>query len=323
MPDLPVRTPSQILSDLFSRCPDAVSLLAEADHRRLLAYLSAAAARHSSLTLRVARRRLDDLERRLDPRHRRQVKARAGLATLAVIAACLLLLDAIELSGVMNAATLPLAVCATTTWLMAAWNGALADREARHALWTLIASGTVGLTLLIGTAHTMAVSSARAQLWDHVADSAIACALIDALTAGACALISRIEPMTVAAARASWRRARRRHRRAVRQKRLDAEAASIATETWLNLVRQHAIAAQSDFQADVRKTVQAALALATALVSLGRPAESERALPCSRDRGPLCRPERRRHLAYWFSRLGPGLAITAGDTICANPTMWA
>lgn len=274
MPNLPAQTPSQILSDLLLRHPEAASMLSEADHRRELAYLSATAERRSSGALAASRRRLEILRRRLDPRNRRRVKAGAGLAALAIITGCLVALDTVELNWVNASDTLPLAMCATTTWLMAAWNGALADRGARQTLWTLIATGTAWLALLIGIVHALAVPSVSAHPSDRVAESAIACPLIAALTASASALISRIEPLAVATARASLRHSHRRHRRAARQERHDAEAATIATQAWLNLVRRHAIAVQPDFHDDAKKSVQAALALATALISLGRPTDA-------------------------------------------------
>lgn len=261
------------MGDLLASHPDAASLLSEASHRQALADESAKAARESARAMLMARRRWDDLRHRLDPRGRRLVNVRTGLAALVVIGACLFMLDLLVLGDVRGTATaLPLAMCATTTWLMAAWRGALAGREGQRRLRVLITAGTAALILLYVLVHMLASVPRHAIRWHHVAAGAVAMVLIGALTAGVSALIFRIEPADVAAARASWRRAKKRHRTALRQERQDAEAASVAKVAWLDLVRAQTTSVQARASSGQAGT-SAEETLAEALQALGRPAE--------------------------------------------------
>jgi hypothetical protein len=280
VPGLPVQTPSQLVGDLLTRDPDAASILSEADHRRELADLSASEADQSSSAMQAARQRFDDLRHKLDPRGRRHVRVRAGFAALTLITVCLLILDVLEFRGTIGAsATWPLALCATTIWLIAAWSGALAAREEHPALRNLIAVGAIVLGWLIAVMHALIPSHTIAARWHHIEVSVITIVLINALTIGASALIWRIEPSRVAEARAAWRQAQRGHRKAARQARRDTEAATVAAQAWFSLVRRHAIAAYADTDLDASQTVQAALAVAAALHQLGRLARSEHATP--------------------------------------------
>jgi hypothetical protein len=219
------------------RDQEAASLLSEAWHRDALAEESANACAEAANTMLDARRRWDDLRHRLDPRDRRLVKIRTGLAVLVLITACLLMLDVPIMRGVTaQHAIFPLAICATATWLMAAWRSVLADRENQRRLRVLIAAGTAVLILLLAVVHVLASANWQPLRWQHVATTAAIMILIGALTAAATALISRIEPPDVAAARASWRHARKRHLKAQRRQHEDTEAASAARRAWLEFV---------------------------------------------------------------------------------------
>jgi hypothetical protein len=240
-------------------------MLSEAGHRQALAREAADATREAERAMLAARRRWDDLRHRLDPHDRRPVNIRVGLAALALVATCLFMLDLQVLSGVMGpAARLPLAMCVTTTWLVAAWCGALAYREGQRRLHSLIAVGTAALSLLLVLVHVFSAAPRQPSRWHHLAAGAIALLLIDSLTAGASALITRIEPSEVAAARASWLRACKSHTIAVRQERQAASAACATTSAWLGLVRtrtapDEAGAGDDDAEALAQEMLTAAL----------------------------------------------------------------
>ena len=245
LPQCSTPVPSRTLSGLLC-AEDAASMLSEACHRAALADESAEACAHAASAVRDARRRWDDLRHRHDPRHRRHVNVRAGLSAVALLASCLLILDTLLLRGVTGRqASFPLATCATTTWLMAAWRGALANQEDQRRLRVLVAAGTAALSLLLAVVYVLAPAPRPVGRWHQVALAAVIMLLIDALTAGAAALISRIEPADVAAARTHWRRAHKQRLKAQRQEHEDTEAAAAARRAWLDFVRQKARALAS------------------------------------------------------------------------------
>lgn len=234
-------TAAGIVGDLLDGHPDAASLLSEASHRIALAGESARAALQSGHAMLAARRRWDDLRHRLDPRGRRTVSLRLGLAAVALIAACLAILDTLAVRGALGAAgTVPLALCATVTWMTAAWRAALASREQQRRLRVQIVAGTAALSGLLLSADLLSADDQRVARWHHFAAALIVVVFINVLTAGASAVIARIEPMAVAAARASWLRACKCHALATLREHRDAEAASAAECAWLDLVRHHA-----------------------------------------------------------------------------------
>ena len=92
-------------------------------------------------------------------------------------------------------------------------------------------------------------------------------AFILVLTAGAAALMAHMEPASLLVARRRWHRARAAYEEAVETEQADAEAAAVATEAWLGLVRARVTA----IAADDERLVQATVALAAVLVENGRP----------------------------------------------------
>jgi hypothetical protein len=92
--------------------------------------------------------------------------------------------------------------------------------------------------------------------------------LITVLTAGAAVLIARTEPASVFLARRHRHHAYSAYEAAARLQRTDAEAASVAEQSWLGLVRTHASAVASE---DGEQVVQDTLTLASALREVRRP----------------------------------------------------
>jgi hypothetical protein len=92
-------------------------------------------------------------------------------------------------------------------------------------------------------------------------------AFILVLAAGAAALMARLEPARLRAARRRWYRARAAYEAAAETEQADAQAAAVARESWLGLVRARvtAIAPDDDHLA------QATVARAAALVGHDRP----------------------------------------------------
>ena len=170
-----------------------------------------------------------------------------------MVSACLLALDVLMLRGVISRhSVFPIAICATTTWLMAAWRTSLADRERQRRPRVVVAAGVTAMSLLLVLAHALAstpvaAGSFKSQVrWHIIAADVVIGLLIGALTAGGSALMCRLEPTAVVAARARWRRSRKEHHRAQRQMREDVRAASAARKAWLDHVRRQADALATD-----------------------------------------------------------------------------
>lgn len=261
MPSSGVSAPSSVtVGDLLACHLDAASLLSEASHRDLLASQSEASARLATGSAREARLRFIELKHKLDPRDQRPLRGEVGLAVLVVVTAGLVELDAaLFADGPAIGMAASLAMCATTTWLIAAWRGALAGREGDR-LSASIATGAAALSVLFGLVHLFSPGALGSPGFDA---TGLVVLLVDALTFGAWAIIARMEPMSATAARRRWKRAERRARLAERQRDTDAQAAEQAVDRWLDLVRRHAVA-------DQQEPVAQALSIASTLLTLGR-----------------------------------------------------
>ena len=103
-------------------------------------------------------------------------------------------------------------------------------------------------------------------MWRAAGASVLGGVLIIALTAGAAVLMARIEPSAVFSRRRTWQRAQAEYHAAVRREQADTEAATLAGEAWLGLVRSQAaaVAGQEDVLRDV-------VTLALTLQEAGRP----------------------------------------------------
>jgi hypothetical protein len=243
------RTPSQIMDGLLTGHPEAASLQSEARHRQALAAGSAANVGRAFATAQAARLGYEELRHRLDPRLRCTVNFGAGLVVLALLGAGLALLNVIELGGMRSA--LP----ATAVWLTGAWLTALAARERRGRLVVAAIAGGVLLDLLLAALH------------DFGAGPIMFGTFLLILAGGAAVLVSRMESAALFMARWRWRRAQAAHQAAARLERQDVQAATVATEAWLGMVRVRASAVAGADAQLVHETV----ALAVAVLESGRP----------------------------------------------------
>ena len=262
-------TPTQIISDLLRNHPEAASLLARAAHWRSLAAWSAAAARRKLAAAKEARLAYEELGYLLEPRRRYPVNFVAGLLLLLVLSAGLVTLDLIELNGLRSVLA---ALAATAVWLTVAWLGAVAARQRR---WTLVAAIT-GAAFLLGLLLVALHSADSNAAWPAVSGRAVFGTLTGAfilvLTAGAAALMAHLEPASLLAARRRWYRAQAAHEEAAETEQADAQAAAIAREAWLGLVR----ARVTTIAPDDDHLIQVTVARAAALVGNDR---SQRLLP--------------------------------------------
>ena len=254
------RTPPQVIGELLTGHPEAASLQAEASHRRALARSSAAIVSQAFAVAQAARLGYEELRHRLDPRRLRTVDFGAGLLVLVSLGAGLTLLDAIELNGLLGRtrSILP-ALAAAVVWLIGAWLTALASRERR---WPLVLAATaaailIGLLLaaLYGFGH------------ESVVFGILVSVFILVLAAGAAVLMARMECASLFVARRRWHRARGAHEAAMQTEQNDIEAATVATEAWVGMVRTRASTVADDDEHLVHETV----ALAVALLESGRP----------------------------------------------------
>ena len=145
-----MRTPAQVIGELLTGHPEAVSLQAEASHCRALARSSAVCASQAFDAAQGARLGYEELRHRLDPRRVRTIGLAAGLLTLTLVGVGLTLLDAIELSVVLGpvGSVLP-ALAAAAVWLAGSWVAALATRERRRGVCLAAGIGGVLLGLLL------------------------------------------------------------------------------------------------------------------------------------------------------------------------------
>jgi hypothetical protein len=262
-------TPARILSELLASHPEAPSLLAEASHRQTLAAQSEAAAGRAFAAAQAARVCYEELRHRLDPRGHRSMHFGSGFALLAAMGAILAVLDGIELITVLPAKmAIPATIAAMAVWLTGAWLAALATREGNRTLVAAIIAGAITLSLLLAALHGLPTLSGWPAVWTGVAVGVLSAVLITALTAGAAVLIARMEPATVFLARRRWQHAHSAHEVAAKLQSADAEAASVAKQSWLGLVRTHAAVVAGDGSEQV---VQDTLTLASALQEVHRP----------------------------------------------------
>lgn len=266
------RTPAQILSDLLTGHPEAASLLAEACHRVALARTSAARAVQAFAAANAARLRYEELKHRLDPRRLRPVPFGVGLVLIVVLGAELTMLNAIELSGLLEGIrTVLSALAATAVWLTGAWLASLVNRDRRWPLMPAVIGGAavVGLllTILHGFGPIPGWPAIRGDTREDDVFGALAGLFILVLVVGTAVLMSHTEPVSLMVARRRWRRAQAAHEAAVRIAQEDAEAAAIATEAWLSLVRAYA----STVAGGDEDLVHATAVLGAALLESGRP----------------------------------------------------
>jgi hypothetical protein len=254
MPPDHARTPTQIIGDLLGGHPEAASLLSEACHYQALARESATFVRHAFTLNQAARLSYEQLWHRIDPRRLRTVDPRAGLLILLLLGAGLAFLDAVEIGGT----TFLLPVSATAVWLTGAWMAALASRNDRWPDVVVVAVTGVLFGALLATLHDLNRGSMLFGI--------LIGAFILMLAGGAAALISRMQSVALLAARRRWHRARRAYDAAVQTERDDREAAAVATEAWLVLVRSQASVVTDDGQ-----TVHDTVVMAAALLENGRP----------------------------------------------------
>jgi len=266
------RTPSQIIGELLAGHPEAASLQAEASHCQALAHSSAANVGQAFTAAQAARLSYEELRHRLDPRRRRTVHFGAGLILLVVLGAGLTMLNIIELSGLLGGirSVLP-ALAATAVWLTGAWLAALASRERR---WTLVLA-TIGAAIVLGLLLAALHGFESRPGWPAVSDHArgnwvfgvLVGVFILVLVIGAAALMAHLESASLFLARRRWHRARAVYEAAVQTEQADVEAASVAVEAWLGLVRIRASTVAGSEEHLVHETV----VLAASLLEGGRP----------------------------------------------------
>ena len=264
-------TSAKIIGELLNNHPEARSLLAEASHCRALAVCSAASTRLKFTAAQDARLAYEELRHRLEPRRRHPVDFGAGLLLLMVLGAGLAMLVLIELSTLLGGlrSVLP-ALAAAAVWLTAAWLAAVAARK-RHLV---LVGGIVAAAVLLDLLLVALNGSGPHPGWPAVSGHAHGSLVFGILTgvfilmlaAGAATLVAYMEPASLLMARRRWYRARTGHAVAVETELADDEAAAIATEAWLGLVRAWVTAAAAGDEHLVQDTV----ALAASLVGIGR-----------------------------------------------------
>jgi hypothetical protein len=270
MPDHP-RTPSQILRELLTSHPEAASLQGEASHRQALARESAAKVTRRFAAAQAARLYYEELRHRLDPRRRRTVHFGLGMLVLLVLGTELTMLEVIELSGLLGGlrALLP-ALAATAVWLTGGWLAALASRDRRDPLVLAAIGAAILLGLLLAALHGFQPQAGlpAARVWVLLSSlfGVLLGVFICVLAVGAAVLMAHMESASQFLARRRWHQACAAHEAAVQTGQDDAEAAAVATEAWLGLVRATAAAVAGDDERLVHGTV----ALAMALLASGR-----------------------------------------------------
>lgn len=269
-------TPAKIIGELLTNHPEAASLLAEASHCRALAVYSAATAKLKFDAAQAARLAYEELRHRLEPRRSHPIHFTVGLLLLLVLGAGLAMLNLIELSTLLGGlrSVLP-ALAATAVWLTVAWLAAAAVRHRRWSLVTAIVGAALMLGLLLVALHGFGPRSGWPAGSEHTHGSMVFGALTGAfilvLAVGAAALMAHMEPASLLLARQRWHRARAAHEKAVETERADAQAAAVATEAWLSLVRARVTAIATVEEHLVQDTVAlAVIILESARIQLPR-----------------------------------------------------
>jgi hypothetical protein len=251
-------TPTQIIGELLLNHPEAASLLARATHWRTLAVWSAATVRRKLAAALAARLAYEELGRLLEPRRRHPINLVVGLLLLLVLSAGLVMLNLIELDGLRSVSA---ALAATVVWLTGAWLGVVAASQLR---WTLVAAITGAaflLGLLLVALHSVDPHPAWPDAGRRAVFGALTGAFILVLTAGAAALMAHLEPARLLVARRRWYRARAVYEEATETEQADAQAAAVARESWLGLVRARVTTIAPDDDHLVQATVARAAAL--------------------------------------------------------------
>ena len=219
------------------------SLFGEAGHYRMLAEQSATAATQAFTSMQERRLSYEELRRRLDPRRTRTIHLGVGLTLLAAIFTVLVVLDAIELAGVLIGWMTAAAVAAAAAWIGCSWLAALAKRERQGGLLTAITVGAVAVGLLLAALHSEGTSTRRTDVWHRFGAGVLVVLLIFALVAVAATLIARMEQASLLFARRRWHRSRNEYVTAVHTHHCDAEAAVIAGQGWRSLIEAQTNAA--------------------------------------------------------------------------------
>jgi hypothetical protein len=256
-------TPARIIGELLLNHPEAASLLARASHWRSLAVWSAATTRRKLAAAQAARLAYEQLGHLLEPRGRHSVNFAAGLLLLLVLSVGLVMLNLIELGGLRSVLA---ALAATAVWLTGAWLAAVAARQRRRTLVTVLAGAGVLLGAMLVVLHGVSPHPAWPAVGRRIVFGALSGSFILVLTAGAAALMAHLEPPSLLMARQRWHRARAAYEEAAEIEQADEQAAAIAHEAWLGLIRAWVTAIAAD-EADL---VQATVAFAAALVGNGR-----------------------------------------------------
>ena len=257
-------TPPRITGELLLNHPEAGSLLAKATHWESLAVWSAATTRRKLAAVQAARLAYDQLGHLLEPRGRHSVNFAAGLLLLWMLSVGLVMLNLIELGGLRSVLA---ALAATAVWLTGAWLAAVAARQRRWTLVTVLAGVGVLLAVMLVVLHGVSPHPAWPAVGRRTVFGALTGSFILVLTAGASALMAHLEPASLLVARQRWYRARAACEEAAEIEQADAQAAALAREAWLGLVRAQVT---TTIVADEADLVQATGAFAAALVGYGR-----------------------------------------------------
>jgi hypothetical protein len=264
-------TPATILGELLASHPEAASLLADASHCRALAICSAVYTRLKFATAQAARLAYEQLRHRIEPRRGHPVHFDAGSLLVLMLGAGLAMLNLIELSGVLGGprSVLP-ALAAAAVWLTAAWLAASAVRHQHRAVVASISGAAVLLGLLLVALHGLGPHPGWPASGNELGSTVFAAltgTFILVLTIGAAALMVHMEPASLLMARRRWHRARTAYEEAVEIEHADIEAAAVAAEAWLALVRSQVAA----IAAGDESLVQATVGLAAVLAESDRP----------------------------------------------------
>ena len=123
-----------------------------------------------------------------------------------------------------------LALGATAVWVTIAWLAVIAARRRGLDLVWAIAGNAIALGLLLVVRHDFVPSPGGVV-------ASLVCTFILVLTGGAAALLAHMEPASLLVARWRLHRARAEYERVVRLYEADREAAAVARQAWLGLVR--------------------------------------------------------------------------------------
>jgi hypothetical protein len=157
------------------------------------------------------------------------------MLVLAVLSAGLVLFNWVELAGLLaGTKLLLLAIGASAVWVTMAWLASLAARRRRWDLTGALAGVAAVLWLLLATWRGFLFS-------DRWILGGLVGTFILVLAVGAAVLIAHTESASLLVARQRWHLARAEYELAARTREADLEAAALALEAWLSLVRAWAM----------------------------------------------------------------------------------